>query len=264
MDTCFVIQPFDKDKFDKRYKDVYEQAIQNANLEPYRVDNDPASQIAIDDIGRNIKSAKVCFADITLNNPNVWYELGYSFALEKDVIMVCCTDEREGKYPFDIQHRTIIPYTTRSSSDFTELGEKITAKLQAILKLQETTKTIIDTPIKESHGLKPHEITLIVFLMENQMITEEWTSVYLLSKSMEKAGYTKIAISIAIKQLEEKEFILTRMLADEYNHHESYPACKLTPNGIKWVINNQEMFDFKAVNEQPNAKNTDTVDDLPF
>ena len=39
MPRCFVIQPFDGgQRYDKRYKDVFEPAIKNADLEPYRVD----------------------------------------------------------------------------------------------------------------------------------------------------------------------------------------------------------------------------------
>ena len=30
MERCFVIQPFDNDKFDKRFKDVYSPAIIDA------------------------------------------------------------------------------------------------------------------------------------------------------------------------------------------------------------------------------------------
>jgi hypothetical protein len=50
MDTCFVIQPFDKDKFDQRYTDVFEPAIKAAGLEPYRVDRDPTVTIPIERI----------------------------------------------------------------------------------------------------------------------------------------------------------------------------------------------------------------------
>jgi hypothetical protein len=42
MTTCFVIQPFDSGKYDKRYADVYRPAIVDAGLEPYRVDKDPS------------------------------------------------------------------------------------------------------------------------------------------------------------------------------------------------------------------------------
>ena len=42
MGRCFVIQPFDGGKFDKRYEDVFVPAIQAVGLEPYRVDRDPS------------------------------------------------------------------------------------------------------------------------------------------------------------------------------------------------------------------------------
>lgn len=44
MNRCFVIQPFDKGKFDKRFDDVLAPAIAAAGLEAYRVDRDPKSQ----------------------------------------------------------------------------------------------------------------------------------------------------------------------------------------------------------------------------
>ena len=49
------------------------------------------------------------FASRTLrtDNPNVWYELGYAFATDRPVIMVC-DDDRDGRLPFDIQHRAVI------------------------------------------------------------------------------------------------------------------------------------------------------------
>lgn len=40
LNMCFVIQPFDDGKFDKRYRETFVPAIRNANLEPYRVDLD--------------------------------------------------------------------------------------------------------------------------------------------------------------------------------------------------------------------------------
>ncbi|WP_211225001.1 hypothetical protein [Spirosoma spitsbergense] len=118
MRTCFVAQPFDGDKFDLRYSDVFEPAIKNAGLEPYRVDKDPSVEIPIEEIESRIKTAEIILVDITLDNPNVWYELGYAFACKKDVVMVCCSDERIGRFPFDIQHRSILPYKAGSRSNF--------------------------------------------------------------------------------------------------------------------------------------------------
>lgn len=101
MKQCFVIQPFSRD-FDRRYTDTFEPAIKKAGLEPYRVDKDPYSSVPINDIEEKIRESNLCFADITTDNPNVWYELGYAFACGKNVVMIC-SSERTTKFPFDIQ-----------------------------------------------------------------------------------------------------------------------------------------------------------------
>lgn len=85
MKSCFVIQPFDKDKFDKRFIDVYKPAIEAAGLVAYRVDNDLGARVPIEQIENNIRDSVLCFAEITNDNPNVWYELGFAFASGKDV-----------------------------------------------------------------------------------------------------------------------------------------------------------------------------------
>jgi hypothetical protein len=107
MPTCFVIQPFDGDKFDRRYKDVFSAAIRAAGLDPYRVDQDPSSSIPIEGIENGIRTSDVVFAEITLDNPNVWFELGYAISSRKEICIVC-SDERTEKFPFDVQHRNII------------------------------------------------------------------------------------------------------------------------------------------------------------
>ncbi|HEY2291831.1 MAG TPA: hypothetical protein VGM86_14115, partial [Thermoanaerobaculia bacterium] len=104
MPTCFVIQPFDKSTFDKRYRDVFKPAIEAAGLEPYRVDEDPSVSIPMEDIERGIRNSAACLAEITTDNPNVWFELGYAIALLKEVA-IACSDERKTKFPFDVQHR---------------------------------------------------------------------------------------------------------------------------------------------------------------
>ena len=133
MERCFVIQPFDRDKFDRRYKDPFKPAIEEAGYEPYRVDEDPSVSIPIDDIEKGIRETAVCFAEITTDNANVWYELGYAFASRKPVVMVCERNVRV-KFPFDVQHRKITLYDSQSLSDFGTLKSEIIARLKAIDK----------------------------------------------------------------------------------------------------------------------------------
>lgn len=52
---CFMIQPFDRGKFDKRYEDVFKAAIEETGLEAYRVDNDDLATVPIDMIEKKLK-----------------------------------------------------------------------------------------------------------------------------------------------------------------------------------------------------------------
>lgn len=257
MDTCFVIQPFDKDKFDQRYTDVFEPAIKAAGLEPYRVDRDPTVTIPIERIEDGIKTAKICFAEITLDNPNVWYELGFAFASGKDVVMV--TEERQ-KFPFDIQHRQVINYKTTSKSDYEKLEIAIKEKLVGLLGKQKSVKQILENPIKESQGLKPHELTMLLMIMENQLTREDSVSLYNIKNDMDKAGFNALAVSISVRELQSKGFIETFKESD-YNNNE-YVVCRLTESGEKWIIDNQSLMQFR--HERENNNEINNGDDLPF
>lgn len=256
-ENCFVIQPFDKDKFDKRFKDIFEPAIKNAGLIPYRIDRDLAVRIPIEDIEDKIQESKICFAEITTDNPNVWYELGYAFACGKEVIMVC-SDERNGKYPFDIQHRSVINYKTSSKSDYEKLEATITEKITAFLKLKKTVNTLYRTPVRAREGLQSHEIALLILIMENNLSSENTFSLYMLRDEMHKAGYTDIATSIAVRTLTAKDMIETLKTVDEYYNQGEYIACRILPAGENWIVQNQDKIEFR-IKEQNNFD-----DNLPF
>jgi len=57
LGRCFVIQPFDKGAYDKRYEDVIVPAIIKAGLEDYRIDRDPGTEILIEAIEEGIEKA---------------------------------------------------------------------------------------------------------------------------------------------------------------------------------------------------------------
>jgi hypothetical protein len=259
MEKCFVIQPFDNDKFDKRFVDIFEPAIIKAEFEPYRIDKDLSVRIPIDDIEKGIAESGICFAEITSDNPNVWYELGFAFACKKDVVMVC-SDERVGKFPFDIQHRHIITYKTSSTSDFLTLGDTITRKIKAFQVKSSTIKQLNTTPVVETEGLKSHEIALLILMMENQVSSEDFAAVYTLKNEMTKAGYTDIATSVGIRTLTKLGMIETYKEIDNWNNNQEFIACKLLDQGENWILSNQEQLEFrkKTNSEFP------SVDDLPF
>jgi nucleoside 2-deoxyribosyltransferase len=161
MQKCFVIQPFDGGVFDRRYEETVKPAIEAADYEPYRVDRDPKVYVIIDSIEKEIRESAACLADISLDNPNVWYELGYAVACNKPIVMICC-DTRTDIFPFDIQHRHVIRYGTHSESDFSKLRRDITDKLAAARDESLLSLASMSDPVAQASGLSQVEIAVLV------------------------------------------------------------------------------------------------------
>lgn len=242
MPTCFVIQPFDSGKFDKRFEDVYRPAIEAAGLEAYRVDKDPAVAIPIDSIEDGIRQSAVCLADITADNPNVWYELGYAFAAGKPVAMVC-SDERTGKkYPFDIQHRTIIPYQADSPSDFEKLKTSLTKRIEAMLKKAETLEQISSSDsVAPIQGLSQSEILILAVLAGANSNPSDAVGAFSAKREAERAGVTGMGFNLGLRRLLAKQFIEKSDLWDERGD-ERYDGLRVTDPGWAWIDANESVF----------------------
>jgi len=260
MDTCFVMQPFDSGTFDKRYYDVFAPAIKNAGLEPYRVDQDPKVSIPIQDIERGIRDSKICFAEITLDNPNVWFELGFAFASGKEVVLVC-SDERTTKFPFDVQHRTIIKYSTSSTSDFKRLELDITAKITAYFEKAETLSNISElAKLTSFEGLDSHEVVALAAIAQNLDSPDDNTSTYVIKRDMEASGYTKVAATLALRSLLQKGLI---SVGDYHDPEDGLPysGYTFTDDGWSWVLENKSRF---VLQQKPLHDDASPEDDIPF
>jgi nucleoside 2-deoxyribosyltransferase len=263
MATCFVIQPFDGGSFDNRYEDILVPAITAAGLEPYRVDRDPEASIPIEDIQNGIKNAEVVLAEISLDNPNVWFELGFAIASQKEVVLIC-SDQRDSRFPFDIQHRRIIQYTTGSLRDFEHLKKQIIDRLKAINKKQYNMGLIsTQSPLALMEGLTQHEMTLLVSITQNIDSPNDTVSTYIIKQDMSKAGFTPIASILGLDSLANKGFV---QLSEEREYNgEPYKAYSVTSKGINWLHNNTDKLVLKQEYVEPIKPNDPfNDDDLPF
>ncbi|MFV8346919.1 hypothetical protein [Flavobacterium sp. ZB4P13] len=95
----FVVMQFTND-FNNLYNDVIIPISEKAGFEVIRADEFYSSTPILNDIIRSIKEASVIIADITPDNPNVFYEIGYAHAIKKPTILIC--DKIREKLPFDI------------------------------------------------------------------------------------------------------------------------------------------------------------------
>ena len=106
--TVFSIMKFEKD-FDELYSDVIVPKCKQFGYRSVRADECYTTTAIIQDIIKEISDASVIIADVTMDNPNVFYELGYAHALKKPTILLADVDKRE-KLPFDISGQRVVFY----------------------------------------------------------------------------------------------------------------------------------------------------------
>ena len=95
---AFVVMPFgskpDPDgiliDFNRVYDAYLAPALSNAGLEVFRADQEQRAGGIIPDMLQELLLADLVVADLTSNNPNVWYELGVRHGLRaRGVVLVC-------------------------------------------------------------------------------------------------------------------------------------------------------------------------------
>jgi nucleoside 2-deoxyribosyltransferase len=247
MPRCFVIQPFDNGgPFDARYDDTIAPAIREAGIEPYRVDRDHSVSIPIESIEKTIQDSDYCLADITPDNPNVWYEVGFAFACGREVVLIC--SQERTVFPFDVRHRNIIRYRTQSPRDFDKLATEVTERL---LAYKARTKTIADlSPMKETEGLSPHEITALLLLMSARLDPNRGSLPEEIKNDMRKRGFNEAGTVLAVEKVIRKGFVEEALDYNDWNH-EQFSVYRVTEKGLDWCLANQGKFNLEYEPPKP-------------
>lgn len=97
--TVFVVMQF-TDEYNVLFSEVIKPTCEKFGYKVFRGDDSATTGLIIEDITRAIKEASVVLAEITPDNPNVFYEVGYAHALNKPTILL--SDKKRGKLPFDV------------------------------------------------------------------------------------------------------------------------------------------------------------------
>lgn len=94
----FVVMQYTK-QFNELYSDVIKQTAESMGFEVLRADEVSGPGLIIADVERDIIRARAIVADITPDEPNVFWEVGYAHALRKPIVLIA---ERDRKLPFDV------------------------------------------------------------------------------------------------------------------------------------------------------------------
>jgi|GEM_PF-4370841 len=127
MRKCLVLMPFARE-FDEIYDLIFRPACLSQDVESWRVDERTTPGSITSDIVHGILDADLIIADLTGQNPNVFYELGIAHAFNKHVITVCQNAE---DVPFDIRSYRVLPYsrTIAGAASLRSELEKVIAAL---------------------------------------------------------------------------------------------------------------------------------------
>lgn len=104
--TAFIVMQFSA-QFEDLYEDVIRPVCEEVGIEAYRASDISRPGVILQDILQGLDESSVVIADLTPPNPNVFYELGYSHALRKPVILLA---EHDTPLPFDISGYRVIFY----------------------------------------------------------------------------------------------------------------------------------------------------------
>ncbi len=235
---CFMAQPFDGGKFDKRFDDVFAPAVAAAGMKAYRVDRDAGASVPIESIERGIRDATAMFVDVTADNPNVWFELGYAIAAGKDLCLVCST-ERLGPFPFDVQHRKIIKYAPDAPRDFEILKGDITERLRAILVQQEKRsdiQAIVAEP--QGSGLADFEMAALACVASEADGVDTTVRSWVFRNEMDKAGFNNLACNAAARTLRARGMLKVGLQENREVADEPYEVYSITEKGWDWITQN--------------------------
>ena len=113
---AFVIMPFGKKKgadgslydFNAIYSQLIKPALETAGFEPFRADEETDSGDILTDMFQELLLADLCIADMSIDNANVFYELGIRHAFRKRGIVHI--QAGRAYMPFDVFNVRTIPY----------------------------------------------------------------------------------------------------------------------------------------------------------
>jgi hypothetical protein len=127
--SVFTLAPF-REPYNRIYFAHIKPTVEAiAGLRCNRADSIADNQAIIEDIWKSINEAAVVLADISGNNPNVFYELGIAHTVGKEVVLLVEGDQRA---PFDLTHLRHIRYEDNPPG-LRQLEVALTSTLTTIL-----------------------------------------------------------------------------------------------------------------------------------
>ena len=148
---CFVVMPFGQKilpdgvpyDFDRVYRLIIRRAIEEAGMRARRADETVGSSLIHSDMFRDLRDRAVVLADLSLENPNVFYELGIRHVMSPTGTVLIC--KKGTTLPFDVKLSRVIFYDYQGGAlDWEEVENTVSALKMA---LGEAASDQLDSPV---------------------------------------------------------------------------------------------------------------------
>lgn len=153
--TCFVVSPIGKEGSDIRknadylFKFILKPICDMCELECIRCDHIQQSDVITSTIIDHLKNSELVIADMTGHNPNVFYEIGFRYAINKPIIQMITKKE---SIPFDLGATRTIDYDLQDLADVDKVRETLKNFINNALKF--------DTKIEEDNYKDDSELII--------------------------------------------------------------------------------------------------------
>ncbi|WP_375398953.1 hypothetical protein [uncultured Sphingomonas sp.] len=269
MEKCFVIQRFDGGAYDRRFVETFAPAIEAGGASPVRADQVLGTRPVIEKIEAGLRETDIAFCDASEDNANVFLELGYAFAFNVPVVIVCDRAKRS-RLPFDISHRTVIFYSTDSQSDFEKLGKAITDNIRVALSETWQAKAVeqrLETKVDFDEIEEVIRLCRLEFL-EQDMRSADGASLWDVEKSIGKGMITSRMIALATAHLVDTGF-LERFRSDSGDFGRVSYSYRVTELGRTELLRSyrslmQAEFENLRIGRHLDLEPGSSPDDIPF
>lgn len=148
---CFVLMPFGRKTdstsgvaidFDAVYQQIIAPAIRDAGFDPIRADEEKTGGVIYKPMFERLILCDYAVADLTMANPNVFYELGVRHAVRPySTVLTCAAGTR---HPFDLLVDRVFPYALSATGSPVEVQA---AKTGLTGRLSAARERATDSPV---------------------------------------------------------------------------------------------------------------------
>lgn len=153
MNTCFVVSAIGSEgseirkRADQVLKYIIQPVCERSDFEVIRVDRIHDVDMINETIISNLKKSDLVIADLTNENPNAFFEIGYRTALNKPLIQLM---EEHQRLPFDVAGTRTIFYQLTDPDKIEKAKDKLYETIKTVVVDKEVEDVSTETNVQSN------------------------------------------------------------------------------------------------------------------